>query len=95
VREPLRRALAAVVAHTGRHDRKALVAAIRVLAAPIDAGADEALARLRAALDEAGVRLRAIDDDVVRFELHGHAHAPVSLKRLGDLLAETRQARLA
>jgi hypothetical protein len=31
----------------------------------------------------------------VRFELHGHAHAPVSRKRLADLLAEVRAARLA
>lgn len=94
-REPLWRALAAVVAHTGRHDLRALVAAIRLLATPGDAGTDQALARLRAALDEIGVRFRAVDDDAVRFELHGHTHKPIRLKRLGDLLAEVRQARLA
>lgn len=94
-REPLRKALAAVVAHTGRHDTRALVAAIRLLAAPGDIGADAALARLRAALDETGVRFCAPENGTVRFELHGRAHAPVSLKRLGDLLAEIRQARLA
>lgn len=94
-REPLWKALAAVVAHTGRHDTQALVAAIRLLAAPMEAGADGALARLRAALDETGVRFCAVEDGAVRFELHGRAHAPVSLKRLGDLLAEIRWARLA
>jgi hypothetical protein len=93
-REPLWKALAAVVAHTGRHDTKALVAVIRLLVAPGNTGADEALARLHAALDGAGVRFCAIDDDMVRFELHGRAHKPVSLKRLSDLLAEIRQARL-
>lgn len=94
-REPLWKALAAVVAHTGRHDTKALVATIRLLAAPAAAGADAPLARLRAALAEAGVRFCALEDGRVRFELHGRAHAPVSLKRLGDLLADVRQARLA
>jgi hypothetical protein len=94
-REPLWRALAAMVAVTGRHDTRALVAAIRLLAAPGDGGADGTLAQLRAALDAAGVRFLAIEDDMVRFELHGHAHRPISLKLLGDLLAEVRLARLA
>ena len=97
-REPLWKALAAVVTHTGRHDTRALIAVIRLLAAaPGDSeppGGD-ALAPLRAALDAVGVRFRALEDDTVRFELHGHAHAPISLKRLQDLLAEIRQARLA
>jgi hypothetical protein len=95
VRAPLYRALAAIVAHTGRHDRQALVAAIRLLAAPAEVGADDALARLRAALDATGVRFRALDEREVQFELHGRTHAPVSLKRLGDLLAGIRQARRA
>jgi hypothetical protein len=94
VREPLWKALAAMVTHTGRHDAKALVAAIRLLAAPDNPDADAALAQLRAAVDEAGVRFQAIEGDMVRFELHGRLHKPVSLKRLSDLLAEIRQTRL-
>jgi len=97
-REPLWKALAAVVAHTGRHDTRALIAVIHLLAAaPGDSEplGDDALAPLRAALDAVGVRFRALEDDTVRFELHGRAHAPISLKRLQDLLAEIRQARLA
>ena len=93
-REPLWKALVAMIAHTGRHDTRALLAAIRLLVAPGSPDADGALARLRAALDEAGVCFRAIDSDMVRFDLHGHAHKPVTLKRLSDLLAEIRQARL-
>jgi hypothetical protein len=94
-REPLWRALAAVVAHTGRHDVRALVAAIRLLATPGQGVGDDALARLHAALDDAGVRFRAIEDGAVRYELHGRMHKPISLKRVGDLLTEVRQARLA
>jgi hypothetical protein len=94
-REPLGKALAAIVAYTGRHDSRALVAAIRLLAMPDNVGADEALAQLRTAVEETGVRFQAIEGDMIRFELHGRAHKPVSLKRLSDLLAEIRQARIA
>lgn len=95
-RDPLWKALATVVAHVGRHDTHALIAVIRLLAAGDSAPpVDDALARLRAALDAAGVRFRALDGDAVHYDLHRHAHKPIRLKRLGDLLAEVRQARLA
>jgi hypothetical protein len=95
-REPLWKALVVIAAHTGRHDLKALVAAIGLLAAaPAGAPADEVLERLRVALRELGVRFLDIDDRQVRFDLHEREHKPVSRKRLGDLLAEVRQARLA
>jgi hypothetical protein len=97
-REPLWKALAIVVAHIGRHDIQALIAVIRLLAVAPGGSAppgDDSLAHLRAALDAVGVRFRALDGDTVQYELHGHAHKPIRLKRLGDLLAEIRQARLA
>lgn len=94
-RAPLWKALALMAAQTGRHDFKALVEVIRLLAAPPPALADEALERLRAALREVGVRFLGIDDHAVRFELHGREHRPATLKRLRDLIAEVRQARLA
>jgi hypothetical protein len=97
-REPLWKALAVIAAHTGRHDFKALVEVIRLLAAASGgpgAPADEALERLRAALREVGVQFLGIDDKAVRFELHGREHQPASHKRLRDMLAEVRQARLA
>jgi hypothetical protein len=94
-REPLWKALAIIAAHTGRHDFKALVEVIRMLAAAPGARPDEALERLRAALREVGVRFLNIDNKAVRFELHGREHQPASHKRLRDMLAEVRQARLA
>jgi hypothetical protein len=97
-REPLRKAVAAIVAHTGRHDLKALVAVVGLLAGALrgtQAQPDESLERLREAVRELAVRFLGIDDKLVRLELHGREHKPVSRKRLGDILAEVRQARLA
>jgi hypothetical protein len=97
-RAPLWKALAVVAAHTGRHDLKALVEVIRLLVtAPgsPDERADDALERIRGALRELGVRFLGLDNDLVRFELHGREHKPASRKRLGDMLTEIRQARLA
>jgi hypothetical protein len=94
-REPLWKALAIIAAHTGRHDLKALVEVIRLLAAPPGAVPDEALERLRAALRKVGVRFLGIDDKAARFELHGQEHQPATHKRLRDMLAEIRQVRLA
>lgn len=94
-REPLWKALAIIADHTGRHDLKAFVEVIRLLAAPPPALKDEALERLRAALREVGVRFLGIDDKAVRFELHGREHPPATLKRLRDLIAAVRRARLS
>jgi hypothetical protein len=71
---------------------------IRLLAAePAPAGlpSDEALERLRSALHDLGVHFLGIDENQIRYEQHGHAHKPVSLKQLGDALIEIRQAQLA
>lgn len=92
-RAPLWKALAIIVAHTGRHDLKAIAEVIRLLVAGPD-DSDEALERLRALLLAAGMRFLSIND-AVRFDLHGREHKPASRKRLGDMLAEIRQARLA
>ena len=94
-RAPIWKALAIIVAHTGRHDLRTIVEVIRlVVATGADAYPDEAL-ELREALRETGVRFLEIADGVVRFEQHGRAHKPVTVKRLGDMIAEIRQARLA
>jgi hypothetical protein len=95
---PLWKALAVVAAHTGRCDLKATTEVIRLLAAePAPAGlpSDEALERLRSALHDLGVHFLGIDENQIRYEQHGHAHKPVSLKQLGDALIEIRQAQLA
>jgi hypothetical protein len=97
-REPLWKALATIAAHTGRHDVKALEAVIELLGsaprgAPVQA--DEQLERLREALDELGVRFVGLNSRSVHLALHGRPHKPVSRKRLADILAEVRRARLA
>lgn len=95
---PLWKALAVVAAHTGRCDLKAISEVIRLLAAgPAPAGqpSDEALERLRNALLDLGVRFLGIDGNQIRYEQHGHAHKPVSVKQLGDSLIKIRQAQLA
>lgn len=89
---PLWKALAAIAAHTGRSDLKAVVEVIRLLADPVTS--DEALKRLRNALDEVGIRFLGIDDDHVRYMQHGHEHKPVTLHDVGDSLLEIRQMRL-
>jgi hypothetical protein len=97
-RTPLWRALAIITAHTARPDLRALVEVIRLLgAAPggLDACPDEALERLRDALCGAGVRFLNINNDAVRYELHGREHKPASRSRLRDMLAEIRQVWLA
>jgi hypothetical protein len=94
---PIWRAIAIIVSRTRRHDLGALLGVIRLLA-PTPPGAeaqpDETLERLREALAETGVRFLGVDGSV-RFEQHGREHKPVTRKRLGDLLSEIRQARLA
>lgn len=90
---PLERALGLIVAHTGRLDTPAILAVIRLLLT--ETGHDEALERLRAALLAAGVRFTGLDDRQVRFDVHGHAHEPVGLRRLTELLAGLRARWLA
>lgn len=95
---PLWKALAVVTAHTGRSDLKATTEVIRLLAAgPAPSGqpSDEALEQLRSALRDLGVRFLGIDGNQIRYEQHGKAHKPVSVKQLGDALIEIRQAQLA
>lgn len=89
---PLTKAVSLLVAHTGRSDVPALLAVIGLLLAP--QLADDRLAGLRAALAEIGVRFTALDGGRVEFELHGHAHKPVTTRQLGEALADVRRARL-
>lgn len=93
-REPLWKALAAIVAHTGRHDLAAVIAVIRLLAAADGAPPEAALDRLRAAVTEAGVNFVGFDGQVLRFDAHGREHKPATRKHVADCLAEIRQARL-
>jgi hypothetical protein len=95
---PLWKAFAVVAAHAGRCDLKAATEVIRLLAAgPTPAGqpSDEALERLRSALHDLGVSFLGFDGHQIRYEQHGHAHKPASVKQLGDALIEIRQAQLA
>lgn len=93
--EPLWNALAAISEHTARTDSEALVATIRLLvAAPgaLEACPDEALERLSEALRTEGVRFLGIDDNAVRYELHGRRRKVASRNRLRGMLAGIRQA---
>lgn len=90
---PLWKALACIVAQTGRCDLAAALRVVGLLAAP-ESGADPEIETLRRALDATGVRFLGIDDDHVSLALHGHPHAPVSTRQLGEMLGEIRQAWL-
>ena len=92
-RPALWKAVACMAAHTGRCDLNATMRAIGVLVSQPAGGqvADEALEQLRRKLDETGVHFLGIDDDHVRFALHGQEHPPVSARQLGEMLGEIRQ----
>jgi len=94
-REPLWKALAAIVAHTARHDLMAVLAVIQLLTLPPSAPPDAALEALRAALQAAGVRFLAFNTATLQYETHGHEHKPATRKHLAELLTEIRQLRLA
>ena len=92
---PLWKALAAIAAQTGRSDLAAVESVIGVLASrpAAEEAADAELEALRTRLGETGVHFLGIDDDHVRFNVHGHAHPPVNVRQLGEMLGEIRQAR--
>lgn len=90
---PLWKALACIVAQTGRCDLAAVLRVVDLLAAP-EGGPDPALEALRHALAATGVRFLGIDDDHVGFAVHGQSHAPVSAQQVGEMLGEIRQAWL-
>lgn len=87
------KALACIAAQTGRCDLAAALRVVGLLAAP-EGGADPALEALRRALASTGVRFLGIDDDHVGLAVHGHPHAPVSARQIGEMLGEIRQAWL-
>ncbi|HUW27020.1 MAG TPA: hypothetical protein VMV97_00285 [Sulfuriferula sp.] len=90
------KALACIVAHTGRCDLDLVIRVIGLLVArpAADQAADEALEQLRNKLGETGVHFLGIDDDHIQLEVHGHEHQPVSAKQLGEMLGEIRHAWL-
>ena len=91
---PLWKALACMAGLAGRCDLSAVMRVIGLLVAQPAGGqaADEALEQLRRKVGETGVRFLGIDDDHIRFEVHGREHPPVSAKQLGEMLGEMRQA---
>ncbi len=92
---PIWKALASIAAGTGRPDLAAVLSVIGVLTSRHAAGeaVDADLEALRTRLDGTGVHFLGIDDDHVRFTVHGHAHPPVHVRQLGEMLGEIRQAR--
>ena len=88
------KALASLVALGGRGDPGAVIRVIGLLIAQpaADRVRDKALEQLCSKVDATGVRFLGIDDDHIRFEVHGHAHTPVSVRQLGEMLEEIRQA---
>lgn len=87
------KALAVIAAHTRRLDLSAVLEVIRLLTVS-PAVTDVTLDRLRDELAEVGIRFLDLADDHVHFELHGHPHKPVRVRRLGEMLLEIRQAWL-
>lgn len=94
---PLWKALAAMVAQTGRCDLAAVLCVIGVLLArpAVNEPADTALSALRGQLDATGVHFLGIDDGHVHYAVHGETHPPASARQLGEMLGEVRQAWLA
>jgi hypothetical protein len=92
---PVWKALAAIAAQTRRSDLAAVVSVIGVLASRRAAGeaVDAELEALHNRLGETGVQFMGIDDDHVHFNVHGHAHPPLHVRQLGEMLGEIRQAR--
>lgn len=92
-RPALWKALAGIAAHTRRCDLAAVMRVIGLLVSrPAgDQAADAALEPLHKAVGEAGVHFLGIDDDHVRFAVHGHEHQAASAKQLGAMLGEIRQ----
>lgn len=95
-RPSLWKALACIVAQTGRCDLNAVMRVIGLLVLPpaADQAADEVFEQLRRKLGETGVHFLGIGDDHVRFAVHDHEHLPVSTKQVGEMLGEIRQSWL-
>jgi hypothetical protein len=87
------KALAVIAAQIGRCDSRAVLTTIRLLASP-DVG-DTAVDRLDWAVQETGVRFLGVDQDHIRFALHGQERDPVKLRQVGEALAEIREVWLA
>jgi septum formation topological specificity factor MinE len=88
------KALAVIAAYTRRLDLPAVLEVIRLLCVSTDqagVGSDVALERMREEVAEVGVRFLNIEDDHIYFEQHGHAHKPIRVRRLGEILLEIRQ----
>jgi len=87
------KALACIAAHAGRCDLAAVMRVIGLLVAlpAADQPVDAELEQLRKELDEAGVHFLGIDDDHVRFAVHGHEHPAASARQIGEMLGEIRQ----
>jgi hypothetical protein len=96
-RPPLWKALAAMVAGSGRCDLAAAMGVIGVLLArpAADAPPDAALDALRGQLDAIGVHFLGIDDGHVSLAVHGESQPPVTTRQLAEMLGEIRQAWLA
>lgn len=91
---PLWKALACMAAQTGRCDLAAVMRVIGVLLArpAADEAVEAGLDALRSKLDETGVHFLGIDDDHVRFAVHGQERPPANARQLGEMLGEIRQA---
>jgi hypothetical protein len=88
------RALAEIAVYTRRLDLPAVLAVIRLLAAPVDPYAtmpDAELDGLRHAVAAVGIRFLAIEEAHIRFAQHEHEHDPVRARELGEMLLELRQ----
>ncbi len=88
------KALAVIASHTKRLDLPAVQAVIRLLTESPDhsaATADLALEKLRHDVENTGIHFLKIENNLLDFEQHHHAHKPVRTRQLGELLMEIRQ----
>lgn len=92
--DSLWKALAVIASHTKRLDLPAMQEVIRLLAEFPDQSAattDTALEKLRHDVEDAGIHFLEIENSLIHFEQHHHAHKPVRIRQLGELLMEIRQ----
>ena len=81
--------LALIAERLGRCDASSAVVVMGLLsAAPRSAG--DGIERLRAGLAELGLRFLGVDDDHVRYSLHGRERKPMSRRQAADMLADIR-----
>ncbi len=92
--ESLWKALAVMTAHTRRLDLPAALQVITLLTTSQDQApsvSETSLETLRHDTLEIGIRFLSVEDNHINLEQHGHAHKPVRIRQVGEMLLEIRK----